>query len=171
MKKLSKILPLLLLVVLMFSCTTEDTTDKLELSKIDLKDMDFKLDFKYDIGQQNKKELAILLSKWVDEIYSNTNIKSSKDQILVGAIFHIEKDKTKVTPITEDKLDKSKSNSLSAKTSCPEGYESLGKCFSSNCVKEKLAIALDPISNGTSDCVDVRVVRTTFYVLVCSKNC
>lgn len=149
------------------SCTEKEVGNpNLDLSDLKL-DLDMNLTNTYQV--QDLAEANEIVGKYLD-LLSLDNMKdnasgrtSSDGADFDGLLFQLE-DGTLVIDQVEDEdpgLDAGE---------CGEGWADEGKCLSKDCVAEKVEKALAPVSEEVG-CVQVKVIRKTFYARVCSKSC
>lgn len=157
---------LILLITLCFMINCVDSEhENLEITHLDKMELDFtdvnaiNLDFTFEV--HNKKELAKLATLISEELFSK---QEKNDQKLFGFILKMNNNIVKILPLTND----TKNLQNLRASSCPDGWTDHGVCYSSGCVKKKVTLALAPAeeTNGT---YEVRVIRTSTHVRICSR--
>lgn len=158
-----------ILSLLILSCSV----DKNDSTDLNLNDLDIDLQWKpTTLKFNNSIERDMLIESLIDELYS-TNNKTNKgnfeNESLHGYNLNVTDDLITIIPIINPNTDDTPD---SINTDCPtsEVWTNHGKCYTANCVKEKVAEALAPVSEDKG-CQDVRVVRTSLYARVCSRSC
>lgn len=175
MKKIFFLLSLALLV----SCNQNDTfRDRLDLSNLDLSELNFGLNEKVieiNFDLNNHKLINEFSNEVINEI--DELIDGKKDIYYSFTLVINKKNKNlKIINISKNQID----NSLYSKYagdpmedlmgSCPYGWTDEGSCSSADCVKKKVEGVLTKIeSNG--DCQRVEVSRGFISAKVCSQSC
>jgi len=172
MKNLLKIIFVLFVVTTIFSCTQEETNLDKNLSKqenIDFKTTEWNFDLNIPfienlkIGYSNPKEINILLSEVVSEVFFE---KSKQDEELFGVDIVISKNNTTIEPITKFKFSLQK-----LPTNCPSGFSDLGICRSEECVSEKIGefFSANSAALASGATISIRLTNVILGKRVCGK--
>ena len=156
----------LITLCFMINCVDSEH-ENLETTHLDKMELDFsnmeldlpEFNFTFKIG--NKEDLDKFASIISEELFAK---KEENDQDLYGCILKMNSNVVKILPITNETEDL---QALRA-SSCPDGWVDHGICLTQRCVKKKIALALAP-AEDTNGTYEVRVIRTSTHVRICSR--
>ena len=159
---------LFLLITLCFMINCVDSehenleTTHLDKMKLDFSNMELDLpEFNFTFKVSNKEDLDKFTSIISEELFAK---KDKNDQDLYGYILKMNSNVVKILPITNE------TENLQAlrTSSCPDGWVDHGICLTQRCVKKKVTLALAP-AEDTNGTYEVRVIRTSTHVRICSR--
>ncbi len=165
---------LCLAIVFFASCSDNDQVkDNLDLSNLDLSEVNFGFDkdIVVDLNVNDSDAIAKLSNQLIDE--ADQLIDNNPKKVVV---FNLTLDNTtkKVTisDVTTHDFTKVKRGDPIEDLigSCPDGWKHEGNCSSASCVKQKVAAVLLKVK-GSGDCQRVEVSRGMFSATVCSQSC
>lgn len=129
--KHNKIIITLLLVITFCSCNHNKLgNNKIENLSIEPEFKNLSFENKFDFGYNDRKALDNLINEYADYLFQE---QDEKDEKLLGFDITITENETIIKPLVSD------DQSITAMGGCPGGYSNLGVCYSSKCVKGKIA--------------------------------
>ena len=174
MKNLKYFLSLTLMIFLfVFSCqdTAVEPDPPMDLSNLDL-NLDLDMDFSttYSLKEKTLAEISREIAK---ELYSEDYRASAN----LGGLEDVEGVSLEINPVEEivivTPIDPVGLQSDDKKCGGKEGdgWTSFGKCFSDNCVENKIESAAKELAKTLEigQCLDLRVVRNVTHARVCGR--
>lgn len=158
-----KIMFILSLSLLTVGCSSDKTDiTKIENLSIEPEFKNLSFENKFDFGYNDRKALDNLINEYADYLFQE---QDEKDEKLLGFDITITENETIIKPLVSD------DQSVTAMGGCPGGYSNLGVCYSSKCVKGKIAAYFadneGAFSNGST--ISFKLVSHMGGKRVCGK--